>query len=100
MNANRIWGKKPDVDKLQPTSARQMEINAVQNALLFAAVEIGSIVNMAHWASSGIATRVHMTGKPFQEITVGDLLDMLKAHDELHASLEQELLQEGAGYDQ
>ena len=69
---------------------KRLAVQDLHNELLFASVEIGGICNMAHWASEGMADRVHQTGKRLRDLTVGEVMDMLKPQEHLHANLEWE----------
>jgi len=75
---------------------RRLAVNDLHNELIFAAAEIGGICEMANWASAGVAGRVSATGKMLQDVTIGEMLDLLNAQKEYHAVIE-ELVTRGTG---
>jgi len=68
---------------------KRLAVNDLHNELLVASVEIGGICDMAYWASEGMAARAHNTGKRLHDITIGELMGMLKAQEEMHAGVER-----------
>ena len=84
-----MWAAWDDSLKDEADVTR-LAVNDLHNELLFASVEIGGICNMAYWASKGMAARVHGTGKRLHDLTIGELLGLLKAQENMHANLECE----------
>lgn len=68
---------------------RLLALNDMRNDLLFAAVEIGHVVNMEYWAVDGMVARVRNTGRKVNDITVGELIEMLKEQQRFHADIEE-----------
>lgn len=62
-------------------------MNQVERDLLGASREIGGIVDMAHWASAGMAALVESTGKQVDEMTVGELRALIRQQAELHGEI-------------
>lgn len=71
------------------------EINKIHNDLVFVAAEIGGICDMPTWASTGMAARVHDTGKRIYDVTIGELVMMIKAQEEYHALFERMAITNG-----
>lgn len=71
-------------------AVRELALRDMYNDLLSASVEIGSICDMAHWASAGVAGRVHATGKQVKDITIGELMGMLQDQNDMHARIESD----------
>ncbi len=63
-------------------------INEIHQGLLLAAVDIGDIITMPHWASTGIAARICSTGKALDELSVGQLISIIKQQERDHAGVE------------
>jgi hypothetical protein len=68
---------------------RRLAVNDLHNELLIASVEIGGICGMASWASAGLAARVQKTGKGLYDISVGELIGLIKEQDGMHAEVER-----------
>lgn len=94
MNKSR-WEPWDDSLKDQDDVTR-LAVNDLYNELLLASVEIGGICDMAYWAGDGVAGRVHATGKALRDITIGEMLDLLKEQENYNALIE-ELVSLGPG---
>lgn len=53
-----------------------------ERELLQAAREIGGVFEMASWASAELAARVTTAGKPVDDLTVGELRQLIRAYRE------------------
>ena len=73
---------------------KELAINEIHRDLISISSEIGGICDMACWASAGMAAMVHNTGKQVLDITIGELMGLLKAHEGLHACVESMCNQE------
>jgi len=51
--------------------------------LINASQEIGGIARMAAWASAGLAVAVEQTSRPVGDLTISQLLTILRAHSAL-----------------
>nr|WP_319491831.1 hypothetical protein [uncultured Desulfobacter sp.] len=70
---------------------RRLALRDMQKDLLFASVEIGGIVNLKYWAQEGLTARVQNSGRQVRDLTVGELMDMLKVQQTFHARIEEKL---------
>jgi hypothetical protein len=53
-------------------------------ALIEACAEIGGIPEMSAWATSSLATRIDEAGRRVEDLTIGELLTMLRAQRATH----------------
>ena len=88
--SEKQWASWDDELKEAVDAARLAAIDA-QNELLFAAVEIGGIINMEFWAVEGMTAWIRNTGRQVRDLTVGQLLDMLKVQQTFHERIEEKL---------